>query len=161
MLTQTALKALYHYSPRTGLFTRRVTLSSGALKGEVANVHDEVGYVRVVIKGERYRLHRLAFLYMEGGIPTHVDHKNGVRDDNRWCNLRAATATINSENIRKPKRNGTSGYLGVSQVAGGKRFFSRIRVNNKCRHLGCFDTPEEAHKAYIKAKRKFHAGCTI
>lgn len=31
-----------------------------------------------------------------------------------------------------------------------------IKVNYKKVHLGCFDTAEEAHKAYLEAKAVYH-----
>jgi hypothetical protein len=31
----------------------------------------------------------------------------------------------------------------------------------KERHLGIFETPVAAHDAYLEAKRRLHAGCTI
>jgi hypothetical protein len=41
--------------------------------------------------------------------------------------------------------------IGVSKL--GNRFRANIRVNGKQKHLGYFDTPEEAHEAWHKAKK--------
>jgi hypothetical protein len=38
---------------------------------------------------------------------------------------------------------------------------ARIQVNGKGVHLGMFATPDEAHEAYLIAKRKLHEGCAI
>jgi hypothetical protein len=51
------------------------------------------------------------------------------------------------------------GLLGVS--AAGNRWRATIVVNGKQKHLGCFATPEEAHTAYLAAKREWHRGCTV
>ena len=36
------------------------------------------------------------------------------------------------------------------------RWRAIIRFNNKNIHLGYFNTKEEAHQAYLKAKEKYH-----
>lgn len=50
--------------------------------------------------------------------------------------------------------------LGAFKSAGG-RWRGQIVLNGKSKHLGCFATEEEAHEAYLAAKRQIHIGCTI
>lgn len=38
---------------------------------------------------------------------------------------------------------------------------SRIGVAGKSLSLGCFDTADQAHAAYVEAKRLHHEGCTL
>jgi hypothetical protein len=38
---------------------------------------------------------------------------------------------------------------------------ANITHSGKTHWLGDFATPEEAHQAYLTAKRKFHAACTL
>lgn len=44
-------------------------------------------------------------------------------------------------------------------------YLSRLRTgigsSKKRTYLGLFDTAEEAHEAYLQAKRRMHEGCTI
>jgi hypothetical protein len=40
-------------------------------------------------------------------------------------------------------------------------FSARIRVNGNLRWVGTFGTPEEAHAAYVAAKRQFHEFGTL
>lgn len=54
------------------------------------------GYLRVSINGSLYLVHRLvAAAFVEGDSTLQVNHKNGVRKDNRSVNLEWATATEN------------------------------------------------------------------
>lgn len=104
-LTQELLLRVVHYDPETGVFTRRVDSATG-----INNVRWKAGQVmgglvqgyRVVwVLGRQYKAHRLAFLYMLGRWPLEeVDHKNMIRDDNRWANLREASRQENRRNIR-------------------------------------------------------------
>jgi len=57
------------------------------------------GYIRTYIKGKKYQTHRLI---AEAWLPNPLDkpqinHKNGIKDDNRVCNIEWCTA---QENIR-------------------------------------------------------------
>lgn len=100
---------------------------------------------------------------MTGGWPRFtIDHINGDGSDNRWANLRDVPLFVNQQNMRKPRggqRTNKIGVLGVTQV--GRRFSARLSVDKRTTYLGTFDTPEEAHAAYLAAKRAHHAGCTV
>jgi hypothetical protein len=80
-----------------------------------------------------------------------VDHINHDRLDNRKCNLRNCTRSQNAQNM---KDNGR--YQGVHWNSDHKKYCSRIRVNIKRKHLGYFDTPEEAALCYNNAALKYY-----
>lgn len=83
-----------------------------------------------------------------------VDHKNGNPLDNRWENLRLATAAQNRANC-KMKANKPIPLKGVTFHKG--RYMAQLRVQGKkSPFLGYFDTAEEAHKAYVEAARIAH-----
>ncbi len=96
MLTQAELKAVLHYDPETGIFTRYGHNKCGSKTYQ--------GYIGIGIKRKTYYAHRLAWLYMTGVWPSkEIDHKNRIRDDNRWVNLREATRSMQSRNRRDRK----------------------------------------------------------
>lgn len=159
-LTQERLREVLKYCPATGLFSWNMTIASRAKAGEIAGTNNGAGYTKIRISGVQYYAHRLAFLYIYGWMPENVDHKNGDRSNNSLCNIRRATESENSRNMRRPHRDNGTGLLGASAVASG-RFDSRIQVGDKLHYLGRFDTPEEAHAAYVKKKRELHDFCTI
>jgi hypothetical protein len=88
-----------------------------------------------------------------------IDHVNGVKDDNRFANLRVVDETGNSQNIRKPNRRNKSGFMGV--IFFQNKWRASITHKGKTHWLGDFKTPEEAHEAYLIAKRKLHTACTL
>ena len=85
-----------------------------------------------------------------------IDHINGIKTDNRICNLREATDQENKQNISKPRKDNTSGFLGVSFRADRQKWRALISHNGRYIHLGHFHTPEEACMAYKKAKCFYH-----
>ena len=113
------------------------------------------GYARVKI-GRRYAMaHRLVVALVIGKWPDgHVDHKNGDKLDNRIENLRIVTPGQNSQNVDLPTRRNALGIRGVSPFKG--RYRATIQVKGKYHSLGVFDTPDEAHRAYVEAKRRLH-----
>jgi len=91
---------------------------------------------------------------MTGAYPIEVDHKNRIRNDNRWSNLEASTRSDNSRNT-KIRSDNTSGVKGVNRDK--RRGTWRVRIHNKGRevHLGEFNTFEDAVKARELAEIKY------
>lgn len=113
------------------------------------------GYQIVKIDGKAYFSHRLAWMYITGAEPSlEIDHKNQVKNDNRFCNLREATRSQNQANI-STYRTSTTGFKGVTWHKEGRKFQSAIKVGGKCIYLGLFAKAEEAHEAYKSASQKF------
>lgn len=109
-----------------------------------------------------YFAHRLAWFYVHGEWPKgHVDHINGNRDDNSAGNLRDVSPTVNAQNLRKARSDNKSGLLGVCWVERVKRWKAQINVHGAHLTIGFYESKEEAHQAYVQAKRQHHAGCTI
>ncbi len=158
-LTQERLKQLVRYDSETGFFFR--IHSCGPVKGgSKAGSISADGYLSIQLDGFRYLSHRLAWLYIYGKWPkAEIDHINCMRSDNRISNLRSVTATQNAQNKKKPNANNKTGYLGVFKCR--DRFWAAIQVDSKNIYLGAFRNPEDAHAAYLEAKRRLHSTCTI
>lgn len=155
------LRELFNYDSETGTITRRVAVNSSDLAGHVAGRKDRLGYVVVSVDYVTVFAHRVAWALVNGDWPKlDVDHINGVVDDNRIANLREVSRSHNLQNQRKAHKDSASGYLGVKMRRGKKKtsWESRIFAEGKSVHLGSFGTPEEAHHAYVKAKRVLHPG---
>lgn len=165
-LTPERVRELLHYNPETGVFvwlkTRSKKVPPGSVAGGVNKVH---GYNQIKVDGIKLPAHRLAWLYVHGYWPNQIDHINGARADNRLSNLRDVTPQVNAQNVHKPRRdNKKSGLLGVgfgNKHRGPKKWTARVTVEGRRVLIGYFYTPEEAHAAYLSAKRRLHTGCTI
>jgi len=160
-MNQESLKSVLHYDPATGVFRWRFGLL-GKLPWRQAGTLNGRSYVQVGVNRKLYLAHRLAWLYTHGEWPSaEVDHINGKTDDNRLCNLRLANRSQNSQNKRKPQANNKSGFLGVIYWWRTKTWKAQIQVDGKPVSIGYFKTPEQAHEAYLKAKRELHSHCVI
>ena len=154
MITQERLKELLVYDPKTGVFTWKIA-RTGAAKGAVAGSLVPRGYISIMVDSRQYRAHRLAFLYMEGSFPPeHMDHINHIRDDNRWENLRPATAGDNQRN-RTLNANNSSGAVGVNWQKLAGKWKAQIVINKKFVSLGYFENLEDAIAARAAADIKY------
>jgi hypothetical protein len=156
------LLEILDYDIQTGVFTWKKCFSNRAPVGSVAGKPNSSGYGLICINGAKYPAHKLAIYWYSGIFPFEdVDHKDGDRGNNRVGNLRAAGALFNAQNRRNPSKNNRSGFLGISRCKATGRWQARILANGVKHYIGRFDTPEEAHAAYLNAKRQLHQGNTL
>ena len=157
-LSRERLKELLNYDERLGIFRWKVRRSTTSPAGSVAGRTESKGYIQIGIDGTRYMAHRLAWLWCKNEIADDlvIDHINGDRQDNRIVNLRAVSFTENLHHHRRVHPFSRSQLLGVSynvkNAACGKPWVARIQRFGKRVTLGSFESPEEAHKAYQKAR---------
>lgn len=154
-LTQSRLKEIVSYDPKTGLMVR-ISSKKKSLIGKAATCKTAYGHLQMAVDGWNYPVHRLAWLYMNGEWPEGViDHIDGNPANNTFNNLRQASYVENAQNIRGAHKDSKSGFLGVCPSWGGK-WKAQIMINGKNKHLGRFATAEEAHSVYMKAKFEHH-----
>lgn len=113
-------------------------------------IENDQGYI--ISSDGKTRQHRLIFNNYNLNN-SDIDHKNGIRFDNRKDNLRQTNKQLNGIN-RGPNINNSTGIKGVSRV--GNKYIARIMVNYKNIHLGCFDTIEEARLARVTAEKGYY-----
>lgn len=141
------VKELLDYNPETGIFTWKTNVSKNVKVGSVAGTLSS-GYIRIRIHGKGYYAHRLAWLLTYGTLPKdQIDHINGIRTDNRICNLRDVSIRQNNQNTIK-HRNGK--LIGTWYNAGMRKWQAGIKVDGKSIHLGYFPDMESGSAAYMK-----------
>lgn len=150
----------FSYHPNTGELIRIRKKIWGHWRPvyEVAGTKSH-GYLQTHVAceegGKRFFIHRIAWLFMTGSFPKKgmdIDHINGIKDDNRWRNLRLAKRGQNNMNSGNPSNN-TTGQKGVHPTRG--RWFARIKVDQKIIHLGVFKNFDDAVIARKKAEDKY------
>lgn len=135
-------------------------VSSNARLGQKAGCVCGHGYVYLSFQrgNEQRRIaaHHVVWFVRTGHWPTQeIDHINGNPLDNRFENLRLSDRKQQSWNrVVKPNK---IGLAGVERINGG-RYRARMRVNEKQISLGIYDTPEEAHAAYVDGLKR-HRNC--
>lgn len=152
MLTQERVKELFNYDADKGVLVRIKNVKGSNGIGSIAGSKHCRGYLEVSIDHIKYLVHRVIFLYMVGRFPNvEIDHINLNKLDNRWVNLRECNKSRQKQNCLPIKGKIHSRYKGVSfkrDIHRNKPFRSRIFVNKKEVHLGCFSTELEAAQAY-------------
>jgi len=115
---------------------------------------NNLGYLVTRINKKPQTFHRLIMDVLEDREKI-IDHKNGVKYDNRKENLRICTPQENVLNSKKPKNN-KSGIKGVCWDKKNSKWLSQIRINNKNIFLGLYTNIEEAAKMRKDAEIKLH-----
>lgn len=146
------LRRLFFYNFRTGKLTSRstgkpITKSNGK-------------YLQVRAFGKTFVAQKVVWFLVKGEWPEfEIDHRDGIKSNNRFGNLRPASRGQNMQNLKRARRGSASGHLGVYMHRG--RFRAEICVNGVRTYLGVHDTAKAAHNAYIDAKRRMHPYGTL
>lgn len=163
-LTADQFRDLVTYEPDTGSLIWKWRPNGPAawntqFAGRVVGSRNEEGYLKMLTYGRTYLCHRVIW-YIQTGVwpPMGIDHRNGVRDDNRWDNLRLATVAQNAQNSgpRAFTVSRAAGLKGVNYHRKTGKWIGRIKANGQFHYLGIFRTAEEAHAAYVVACRRLH-----
>lgn len=102
-------------------------------------------------RGKKMALHRQIAERMGHDIHDkryQVDHINGNPLDNRRANLRFVTPSENTRN-QGIACNNTTGFKGVSYDRSRDKWMAFVKVDQRFKNLGRFDTMEEANAARL------------
>ena len=80
-----------------------------------------------------------------------VDHRDGIRTNNHFENLRYATYAENNQNASKTSKPTSSIYKGVCFHTRIGKCIANIQLGRKLKHLGYFTSEREAAEAYNAA----------
>lgn len=132
----------FKYDPETGIIT---SPKGNIIKGTTGSR----GYLYLGIGIQNKSFHLLgshfAWYMYYNEIPTVIDHIDRNTSNNKISNLRNITQQKNQFNTA------AKGYYIY-----GNKYRAMIGYNNKNIHLGLYNTPEEAHQAYLDAKKIYH-----
>lgn len=160
-----ALRQLLRYDPETGkLFWRERQTSMFANETrarqwnarcagrEALATKHGAGYKCGPVMNHLLLAHRVIFALVNGEWPDgEVDHINGDRADNRWCNLRSVSHQDNAKN-RAIGRGNSSGLMGVHWNKANRCWIAEIKVDGVKHHLGSFGSKEAAFAARKNAE---------
>lgn len=143
------------YDPESGALSWKVDAGSRGRAGKPAGYFDG-RYYRVQIDGAAYLSHRLAWCIQVGAWPVEfIDHADGDKLNNRWTNIRSASAGDNQANRQNLKSN-TSGVKGVSWHKAHKKWYARVAHKGVTYVLGLFADLAEAGRAVAAKRESLH-----
>jgi len=107
------------------------------------------GYCYVQFKERVVKYHQIVYILVNGDIPDgfSIDHIDCDRINNHSSNLQIATPREQQQGMTIHRIDGK--LVGYTKC--GDRFQALIKVKGKPISLGCYNTAEEAHEAYLWA----------
>ena len=151
ILPQNLLNELLRYEPETGKLFWKINYGKHKADDDATYGFRNSPRFYVCLGGTGYSASILIWIMMTGAAPaSEIDHIDRNAKNNRWSNLREVPRRQNQLNTEKYKNN-KSGFRGVHRR--GTRWRAIISINGKNRHLGDFDTPDEAAAAWQVAVR--------
>ena len=90
----------------------------------------KLGYIEIGINNSRFYAHQLAWFFETGEWVDQIDHRNQIRNDNRFLNLRKATGSQNQSNIAFRSDN-TSGFKGVTHDKRRGKWTADVRFEGR------------------------------
>lgn len=124
---------------------------AGILAG---HIHSS-GYLFISIDNSNYAAHRLIWKIVTGEEPpTHLDHMNNNRSDNRFENLRKATPSQNRMNS-SVRSDSKSKFTGIYWHNRDKKWIAEITVDGQRKSLGRFCDHESAQEARMSAEQLY------
>lgn len=162
------LRQLLDYDPNTGVLVwkyrsrewfksdRSHSVWNRRFAGKQAfTAKDAYGYHIGSVDSYATKAHRVAWALHTGEWPAgDLDHIDHDKANNRIANLREAGPPLNNKN-RPLQRNNTSGVNGVRWHKLTSKWVATIRVGGADKHLGLFNSKDEA----IKARQAFDQSC--
>ena len=153
MVSHSRLKALLDYDKYTGIFVWKIDRNQNVKAGMPAGCINANGYVEITIDGKKYKGHILAWLFIHGVHPIfELDHKNKIKHDNRFNNLRQSTRHKNMMNIDN-RKDTSSGVKGVTFFKRYNKWQPNIRINGKRYGLGYYENFDDAVCARLAAEQ--------
>lgn len=118
------------------------------------SLYSAKGYGQFCVKHRSVLAHRYSYQLVHGEIPNgmHIDHVK-----TRGCTSKACVNPDHLESVSPREntiraRNPSPLPLGVTKH--GHKYQAQCTANGKNNHLGTFEMPEEAHKAYLNFRAK-------
>lgn len=131
-----------------GYLVNRVSRGKSARVGQRVGRGKPKSYRQVTVDGVTYREHCLIWLLWHKEWPDVVDHIDHDITNNRIENLRSVR---HKDNIR----HGNGRQAGLYQSKSTGKWHAGIYVDCVKKHLGCFETREQALEARLKAQEEY------